>query len=169
MFNSLGQPLVIMSAIPMGAIGVVLAFKLKGIALSFMGMLGVVALVGVVVNDSIVLVNFINEKRNELTDDLLAVLEASKSRFRAVILTTFTTVVGLLPIAHAGFFGGSSGDPFVKPMAFSFAYGLLFASGITLFFIPANYLIYVKILNFFSGIWSKIMGRGPISEERVLE
>lgn len=134
MFNSLGQPLVIMSAIPMGAIGVVIAFKIKGIALSFMAMLGVVALVGVVVNDSIVLVNFINKKRGEVGHDVLAVLEAAKGRFRAVVLTTFTTVVGLMPIAHAGFFGGSAGDPFVKPMAFSFAYGLLFASGITLFF-----------------------------------
>ncbi|MFZ9001296.1 MAG: efflux RND transporter permease subunit [Bacteriovoracaceae bacterium] len=149
MFNSLGQPFVIMSSIPMGAIGVVLAFKIKGIALSFMGLLGVVALVGVVVNDSIVLVNFINERRKSHEDDFFAVLEAAKGRFRAVILTTFTTVVGLLPIAHAGFFGGSAGDPFVKPMAFSFAYGLLFASVITLFFIPANYLIYLKILNFF--------------------
>lgn len=149
MFNSLGQPFVIMSSIPMGAIGVVIAFKIKGIALSFMGLLGIVALVGVVVNDSIVLVNFINERRKRSDDDFMSVLEAAKGRFRAVILTTFTTVVGLLPIAHAGFFGGSSGDPFVKPMAFSFAYGLLFASVITLFFIPANYVIYLKVLSFF--------------------
>lgn len=166
MFSSLGQPLVIMSAIPMGLIGVVIAFKIMGIALGFMAMLGVVALIGVVVNDSIVLVTFINERRNKITDDVEAIWGASKDRFRPVILTTFTTVVGLLPIAHAGFFGGSTGDPFVKPMAFSFAYGLLFASIITLFFIPCNYLIYLRFNNFASGIINKLKGfiQRPVSE-----
>jgi len=155
MFNSLGQPIVIMSVIPMGLIGVILAFKIKGAVLSFMALLGVIGLIGVVVNDSIVLVNFINKKREELGNDMQAVIEACMGRFRPVILTSVTTVAGLLPVAHAGIFGGSVGDPFVKPMAFAFAYGLAFATLITLIFVPANYLIYLKILNFFKALISK--------------
>ena len=155
MFNSLGQPIVIMSVIPMGLIGVILAFKIKGAVLSFMALLGVIGLIGVVVNDSIVLVNFINKKREELNNDLQAVIEACMGRFRPVILTSVTTVAGLLPVAHAGFFGGSGGDPFVKPMAFAFAYGLAFATVITLIFVPANYLVYLKVLSFFQNIFSR--------------
>jgi multidrug efflux pump subunit AcrB len=155
MFNSIGQPIVIMSVIPMGLIGVILAFKIKGSVLSFMALLGVIGLIGVVVNDSIVLVNFINKKREELNNDLQAVIEACMGRFRPVILTSVTTVAGLLPVAHAGIFGGSVGDPFVKPMAFAFAYGLAFATLITLIFVPANYLIYLKILGFFKNLISR--------------
>ncbi|RLA63182.1 MAG: hypothetical protein DRQ89_07470 [Epsilonproteobacteria bacterium] len=155
MFNSLGQPIVIMSVIPMGLIGVILAFKIKGAVLSFMALLGVIGLIGVVVNDSIVLVNFINKKREELNNDLQAVIEACMGRFRPVILTSITTVAGLLPVAHAGLFGGSVGDPFVKPMAFAFAYGLAFATVITLIFVPANYLVYLKTLYFFKNLFSQ--------------
>ncbi|TDJ08669.1 MAG: efflux RND transporter permease subunit, partial [Deltaproteobacteria bacterium] len=155
MFNSIGQSLVIMSVIPMGLIGVILAFKIKGAVLSFMALLGVIALIGVVVNDSIVLVNFINKKREDLGNDMQAVIEACMGRFRPVILTSVTTVAGLLPVAHAGLFGGSVGDPFVKPMAFAFAYGLAFATVITLIFVPVNYLIYLKVLSFFRNLFSR--------------
>lgn len=140
MFHSFAQPLIIMLAIPLGMIGVVIAFKVKGIALSFMAMLGVVGLVGVVVNDSIVLVNFINKKVGEMQDATNAIIVASVSRFRAVILTTLTTVAGLLPVAEA-----AGGDPFIRPMAISFAYGLLFATFVTLVFVPCTYLVYHKI------------------------
>lgn len=131
MFNSLAQPVVIMSAIPLGLIGVVLAFNVFGKDLGFMALMGVVGLVGVVVNDSIVLVNFINQTCQEIDDLKTAVLEASVSRLRPVLLTTFTTVAGLLPVAHA-----KGGDVFIKPMALSFAWGLLFATVVTLIFIP---------------------------------
>ena len=99
-----------------------------------MALMGVVALIGVVVNDSIVLVNFINIKANELEDLKEAVITACESRLRPVILTTVTTVAGLLPVAHA-----PNGDPFLKPMALSFAYGLLFATFVTLVFVPNLY------------------------------
>jgi multidrug efflux pump subunit AcrB len=144
MFGSLGQPVVVMMAIPLGLIGVIFTFKILGLALGFMALMGVVALIGVVVNDSIVLVTFINERRKKAGDsaDLAeTILEASLSRFRPVILTTFTTVAGLMPIAHS-----TGGDPFLKPMAISFAWGLLFSTAVTLVFIPCNYLIYVRLL-----------------------
>lgn len=141
MFSSLGQPIVILSAIPLGLIGVIITFKILGLALGFMAMMGVIGLVGVVVNDSIVLVNFINLKREEGFEIVNAIIEAGKSRFRPIILTTFTTVAGLLPIAHA-----EGGDPFLKPMAISFAWGLLFSTFVTLFFIPCCYLTYDRML-----------------------
>lgn len=145
MFGSLGQPFVVMMAIPLGMIGVIYTFLIFNQSLGFMALMGVVALIGVVVNDSIVLVSFINQKVREEEKDLVtSILEASVSRFRPVILTTVTTVAGLLPIAHM-----PGGDPFLKPMALAFAWGLLFASVITLVFIPSNFLVYQKVLNWF--------------------
>ncbi|MDA8793025.1 efflux RND transporter permease subunit [Bacteriovoracaceae bacterium] len=138
--KSMFRPIIIMSAIPLGFIGVVIAFLILGLPFSFMAMLGMLGLVGVVVNDSIVLVTFMNRlvKLESSLDEIKEqVKTAAISRFRPVILTTFTTVVGLLPIAHA-----IGGDPFLKPMATSFAYGLLFASLITLIFVPCFYLAY---------------------------
>jgi len=151
MFGSLGQPVVVMSAIPLGMIGVIIAFFLKGVPLGFMALMGVVGLVGVVVNDSIVLVTFINEKRREMDNLKEAVIAACLSRFRPVILTTFTTVAGLLPVAEA-----KGGDPFIRPMAISFAYGLLFATFVTLVFIPCNYMFYDRVVNFFKNLWRKM-------------
>tara|TARA_Y100000590_G_scaffold469529_1_gene657674 strand:- start:111513 stop:114599 length:3087 start_codon:yes stop_codon:yes gene_type:complete len=151
MFGSLGQPFVVMMAIPLGMIGVIYTFLIFGQSLGFMAMMGVVALIGVVVNDSIVLVSFINQKVREHKKDILtSVYEASISRFRPVILTTVTTVAGLLPIAHM-----PGGDPFLKPMALAFAWGLLFASVITLVFIPSNFLVYQRVVNWFSKKLSK--------------
>ncbi len=163
MFNSLMHPIVVMSAIPLGLIGVIWTFKFAGQSLGFMALMGVVALIGVVVNDSIVLVSFINEKREEYKDDLpRAVFEASKSRFRAVILTTITTVAGLIPIAHPNistllsFGANTDSDPFIQPMALSFAWGLFFASLVTLFFVPCNYLVFERI----KARISKLMNKG---------
>lgn len=164
MFGSLSQPIVILSAIPLGLIGVIITFKVLGLALGFMAMMGVIGLVGVVVNDSIVLVNFINLRRKDGFEIINAILEAGASRFRPIILTTFTTVAGLLPIAH-----GTGGDPFLKPMAISFAWGLLFSTFVTLFFIPCCYLMFdrmgkipQKIKNKFHG---KKSGNEPVDKE----
>ena len=150
MFSSLGQPLVILSAIPLGLIGVIITFKILGLSLGFMAMMGVIGLVGVVVNDSIVLVNFINKKRKSGKVVVTAILEAAKSRFRPIILTSFTTVASLIPIAH-----GTSGDPFLRPMAISFAWGLMFSTLVTLLFIPCAYLIYDKLQEHFFQLLGK--------------
>lgn len=150
MFSGLGQPIVILSAIPLGLIGVILTFKILGLALGLMAMMGVIGLVGVVVNDSIVLVSFINKKRQSGKEMVAAILEAAQSRFRPIILTSFTTVASLLPIAHS-----KGGDPFLRPMAISFAWGLMFSTLVTLLFIPCAYLIYERLLNLFSRLFSK--------------
>lgn len=153
LFNNFRHPAVVMSAIPLGFIGVIWAFFVAGQALGFMAMMGVVGLVGVVVNDSIVLVNFINVRRKENPDLIEAIFEAAKSRFRPVILTTFTTVAGLLPIAHPivarvlSFGATKDSDPFLQPMALSFAWGLLFASLVTLIFVPCNYVAFETTWN----------------------
>jgi len=139
-----------------------------------MAFMGVVGLVGVVVNDSIVLVTFINKKREEGLDLLTAIKEGCRSRFRAVILTTFTTVAGLMPIAHQkvsyylslGF--NTDNDPFLQPMALAFAWGLLFASLVTLIFIPCNYLAVERSKVFFKRMLGKCrskVGSGHGSEK----
>lgn len=140
-FSSMAQPLIIMSAIPFGLIGVVFSFLVFGLPIGFMALMGMLGLVGVVVNDSIVLVSFINRYILEHGYKKETLVKACVSRFRPVILTTFTTVVGLLPIAHM-----PGGDPFLKPMATSFAYGLLFSSTITLIFVPVCYYLYLQFM-----------------------
>lgn len=137
-FKSFGLPLIIMSAIPFGLIGVVGSFKIFGLSIGFMALMGMLGLVGVVINDSIVLTTFIDRTLKTDGWSVESVIKASLSRFRPVILTTFTTVAGLLPVAHM-----PGGDPFLKPMAMSFAYGLLFSSAITLLFIPAFYKVFL--------------------------
>ena len=160
MFNSLWHSSVVLSAVPLGLIGVIWTFLIAGKSLGFMALMGVVALSGVVVNDSIVLVNFINKRRKTEKDLITAVMEAARSRFRPVILTTFTTVAGLLPIAHPFIskiltFGRTvDSDPFIQPMALSFAWGLMFASLVTLIFVPCGYLFSERVKDlFFRYIW----------------
>jgi multidrug efflux pump subunit AcrB len=137
----MAQPLIIMSAIPFGFIGVVAAFAIFGLPIGFMALMGMLGLVGVVINDSIVLVTFINRYLKDYGFNVHSLVKAAVSRFRPVLLTTVTTVVGLLPVAHM-----PGGDPFLKPMATSFAYGLIFSTTIVLIFVPTCYLIYMRIL-----------------------
>ena len=141
-FSSTAQPIIIMSAIPFGLIGVVASFKVLGLPIGFMALMGMLGLIGVVINDSIVLVTFINRTLKEEGHSLESLIKATMSRFRPVVLTTVTTVAGLLPVAHA-----PGGDPFLKPMATSFAYGLLFSSAITLIFVPACYKVYIDFVD----------------------
>ncbi|NQT06942.1 MAG: efflux RND transporter permease subunit [Candidatus Omnitrophica bacterium] len=136
-FKSLIQPLVVMVAIPFGIIGVVIMFMLHGEAFSFLAIIGIVGLSGVVVNDSIVLVEFINRLREGGMDRRHSIIEAGQMRLRPVILTTITTVVGLTPVAYG--IGGS--DPILIPMALAMCWGLAFATILTLIVIPCIYAI----------------------------
>jgi multidrug efflux pump subunit AcrB len=139
LFNSLIQPFIVMLTIPFALIGVVFAFLIHFQPLSFLAILGLVGLCGVVVNDSIVLVDFINKLRVVKKDASIyaIVKEAGMIRLRPVILTTLTTIAGLGTVAYG--IGGS--DPFLKPMALSISWGLLFATFLTLIVIPCVYLI----------------------------
>lgn len=135
-FNSLLQPFVVMLNIPFGLIGVVFAFLAHNEPLSFLAIMGLVGLTGVAVNDSIVLVDFINKRRDHKPIKE-AVIEAGRLRLRPVLLTTITTVFGLSTVAYG--IGGF--DPFLKPMALAISWGLVFATGLTLIVIPCIYLI----------------------------
>jgi len=129
------QPLVIMSVIPFGAVGAITGHWIMGYQLMFFSALGIVALSGVVVNASLVLVDYINRRRREGMDLEEAVLSAGVVRFRPIMLTSVTTFVGLIPLM-----GNPSPDttPFI-PMAISLAFGVLFATFITLFLVPSLY------------------------------
>jgi multidrug efflux pump subunit AcrB len=135
-FNSLLHPFIFILAIPFGLIGVVLAFFGHGMPLSFMSMLGVVGLSGVVVNDSIILVDFIN-KALVTSRPLRAIMEAGRLRLRPVLLTTITTVAGLAPVAYG--IGGL--DVFLQPAALAIVWGLSFATALTLIIIPCLYAV----------------------------
>lgn len=136
-FNSLVQPFIVMLAIPFGLIGVILAFLAHGKPMSFFGLIGVVGLTGIVVNDSIVLVDFINRLRKEGRARRESLVEAGRLRLRPVLMTTLTTIGGLVSVAY----GIGGGDPFLKPLALAIVWGLLFSTILTLVIIPCIYAI----------------------------
>ena len=135
--RSYSQPIIIMSAIPFGLVGVVWGHFIMGLDFTMMSMFGLVALSGVVVNDSLIMVDFINRKRRLHMDIATAVREAGVNRFRAVMLTSLTTFVGLVPLMTEQSFNAA----FMVPMAVSLAFGVLFATFITLMLVPTAYLI----------------------------
>ncbi len=139
LFNSFTQPFLVMIAIPFGIVGVIMALALHGEPISFLAMIGAIGLAGVVVNDSLVLVNHINELRREKPDTpvLRVLAEATSNRLRAIVLTTLTTVAGLLPLAYG--LGGTA--LYMSPMALTLGYGLLFATPLTLVLVPCLYAI----------------------------
>lgn len=149
-FKSYGQPLIVMSIIPFGTIGAFLGHWLLGKPLTILSIMGILALVGIVVNDSLVLVDFINKKRQQATSVIKAIQEAGIARFRPVLLTSLTTFFGLLPLL----FEQSTQAQFLIPMAISLAFGIVFATMITLILVPINYLVayenYQRVKRWFS-------------------
>ena len=141
-FKSYFQPLVVMSSIPFGITGAVVGHILMGMNLSVLSMMGIVALTGVVVNDSLVMVDFINRYRDEGNTIREAVLEAGPRRFRPIFLTSLTTFVGLIPLILEK----STQAKFMIPMAVSLSFGVLFATAITLLLVPVSYLTLEKYI-----------------------
>jgi multidrug efflux pump subunit AcrB len=140
LFDSYTQPLLVLSAIPFSVIGVIWAFFLHSEPLSFFALLGTLALVGVIVNDSLVMVvhlNYLKQKLSASTPALEWVTQGAKDRLRAVILTSLTTLAGIIPLAYG--IGGT--DFILKPMALSLGYGLLFGTVMTLILLPCLYLM----------------------------
>jgi len=131
------QPLIVMSVIPFGVIGAIMGHWVMGRDLSFLSILGLMALIGVVVNDSLVLVDYINQKKNQGISLIDAVLSAGVARFRPVILTSLTTFFGLMPLV----FEKSVQAQFLIPMGISLGFGIIFATVITLIMIPSNVMI----------------------------
>ena len=137
LFQSFIQPFIVMAAIPFALDGVVIGHLIMGEPLSFLSMMGLVALGGVVVNDSLILVDFINRSREAGTPRDEAILASGVARLRPVLLTTVTTVGGLIPLA----FFASGQAKFLSPMAISVVWGLSFATLLTLILIPCLYAI----------------------------
>ena len=131
------QPIVIMSVIPFGLIGAVIGHIVLDEAISMFSLFGLVALAGVVVNDSIIMVDFINKAREEGIGIIDAVVTSGTQRFRAISLTSLTTAIGLMPIMLET----STQAQFVIPMAISISFGIIFATVITLFLIPCLYVL----------------------------
>ena len=158
-FRSYFQPLIVMAAIPYGVVGAIWGHVIMGLDLTILSMFGLVALTGVVVNDSIVLVHFINQRRKGRGDLLQVVVEAGLSRFRPIVLTSLTTFVGLTPLLLEK----SMQAKFLVPMAVSLGFGVVFATFITLVLIPAIYLILEDLI----GLIGRFLGAGNLHPSAI--
>lgn len=150
-FGSYFQPIMIMSAIPFGFMGAVFGHLLLGEAFAMFSIFGICAAGGVVVNDNLVLVDYVNRLRKEGAGAMAALIEAGTVRFRPILLTSVTTFIGLVPIL---FFEDSFDAKFLRPMLISLSFGVLFALFVTLIFVPALYAVGVDIARFFRGVWT---------------
>ena len=137
LFRSLIDPIIVMFAIPFGFIGVIVGHILFGYKLQFLSMVGFLALTGIVVNDSLILINFAEHMRREGMDRVEAMIEAGRVRARPILLTSITTFLGISPLI----FFATGQTAFLSPMAVSLGFGLLFATGIILVAIPCFHLI----------------------------
>jgi multidrug efflux pump subunit AcrB len=137
LFRSYSQPLIVMSAIPFGIVGATIGHLFMGFNLSILSMFGIVALSGVVVNDSLIMIDLINRERKSGIELAQVLRDCATRRFRPIMLTTLTTFCGLLPMIAEK----SLQARFLVPMAISLAFGVLFATCITLLLVPSLYMI----------------------------
>jgi multidrug efflux pump subunit AcrB len=151
--RSYSQPLIIMSVIPFGIIGALIGHWILDLQVSMMSFFGIIALAGVVVNDSLILVDFVNRERKLGVPLIQAVNDAARKRFRAILLTSLTTFFGLIPIVLET----SLQAKIVIPMAASLAFGILFSTVITLFLIPSLYLILDDFRRWWHEAWSHVL------------
>ena len=161
-FKSFIQPIIIMFAVPFGMIGAMVGLLLSNATLSIVAMFGIVALAGIVVNDSIVLIDFINKYREDGYNKWYAILKGGSVRLRPIILTSLTTIIGLIPMAIG--LGGKS--PIWMPMANTIIFGLSFATLMTLFVMPALYAITTDLRSIF--LRNPEERFQPISDEDLL-
>lgn len=144
-FRSYVQPLLILIIVPFGMIGAVWGHALLGLPLTLFSMFGLVALAGVVVNDSIVLIDFINSRIRAGLDPWDALVESGERRFRPILLTSMTTIAGLLPLLTERSFQAQ----LLIPMAASLAFGLMLATALVLVLVPVFYSLYLRVLGTF--------------------
>jgi len=163
--HSYTQPLIIMSIIPFGLIGAVIGHIVMDRAISMISLFGLIALAGVVVNDSLILVDFINKSREKGVPIKQAVLRSGTQRFRAIMLTSLTTAVGLLPIMLET----SLQAEFVIPMAISMSFGIVFATMITLFLVPSLYLLSDDFGALMRSSKTLLMGRDPEPQDEAAQ
>jgi multidrug efflux pump subunit AcrB len=147
-FRSYLQPAIVMAAIPFGVVGAVIGHMIMGYSISIISMMGIIALGGVVVNDSLIMIDYANTKRREGHNAVEAICQAGIRRFRPILLTTLTTFGGLAPMI----FETSRQARFMIPMAISLGFGILFATAIMLVLIPCLYLIVEDVLKMFTAV-----------------
>ena len=147
LFRSFVQPIIVMFSVPFAFIGVIGGFYLLNEPLGMFSVIGTIALAGIVVNDSLIMIDFINRKRREGFGELDSILEACSIRLRPILLTSITTVLGLLPMG-IGLFGV---DEFLKPMAIAIGWGLFFSTGLCLLLIPCVYRIFDDLSKLITG------------------
>ncbi len=157
------QPFIVMTAIPFGIAGAIWAHLMLGMTLSFMSSFGIVALVGVVVNDSLVLVDYVNRHRDDYPTLRQVVAESGVARFRPIMLTSLTTFAGLTPLLLERSYQAQ----FVIPMAVSLGFGVLFATGVSLVIVPCTYLAIEDVVRLLSRRSPEPEGGDRESETRV--
>ena len=162
-FKSFTQPVIILFAVPFGMIGAMVGLLLSNATLSMVAMFGIVALAGIVVNDSIVMIDFINKYRERGFNRWYAILKGGSVRLRPIILTSVTTIFGLIPMALG--LGGKS--PIWQPMENTIIFGLAFATTMTLFVMPALYAITTDLRNVF--LKDPEARFRPVSDEELLD
>ena len=153
--RSYSQALMIMIVIPFGMTGAIFGHLFMGMNMSMLSLFGIMATTGVVVNDSLVMVDYVNNSRKAGIPLKDAVVHAGCKRFRAIMLTSITTFIGLVPII---FFEKSMQAQIVIPMAVSLAFGILFATFVTLVLIPSMYLIVEDLKLLFRRFWNWLKG-----------
>ena len=136
-FGSYVQPLIVMAAIPFGIVGAIWAHLAMGLSLGLLSIFGILGLSGVVVNDSLVMIDFINEERRNGMNARDAIIKGAKVRFRPIMLTSLTTFLGVAPLV----FERSLQAQFLIPMAAALAFGILFATVILMLLVPALAMI----------------------------
>ena len=165
-FRSYIQPVIIMTAIPFGLIGAILGHFVMDIDVTIISIFGIVALSGIVVNDSLILIDFINSKIRSGGEIIESVIEAGQNRFRPVLLTTVTTVAGLFPLLLETSFQAQ----FLIPMAVSISFGLIAATFLTLVFVPSLYVIVNDIVTLFNpGKDEKFLNKSEVSKANTVK
>ena len=161
LFKSLLDPLVVMFAIPFGLIGVIIGHAIFGYNLQFLSLIGLLALSGIVVNDSLILVDFAKKMRAQGMNRIDAMVEAGRIRIRPIMLTSVTTFLGISPLI----FFATGQTAFLSPMAVSLGFGLLFATGLILVALPCFYMIADDMRVWVCRRTRKLFGKSQITEE----
>jgi len=165
LFGSFVQPLVVMAAIPFATIGMIWGHIIMGYTMTFLSLIGFIALSGVVVNDSLIFMEFYNERRREGQGVTEATLDAGRARFRAIMLTTITTVLGLSPLMLEQSFQAR----FLIPMAITISFGLMSATGIILIVLPCMLVILDDAKRTLGALWTGTYHpRGEVADARSI-
>ena len=164
-FRSYLQPLIIMAVIPFGFVGAVIGHIIMGLDLTILSVFGLVALSGVVINDSLVMVDFINRRRKEGNDLQDAIRQSGMARFRPILLTSLTTFAGLTPLL----FEKSLQAQLLIPMATSLGFGVIFGTAVILILVPVTYAILEDVRHGVAGLFRRQPAAEPEAAPRTAD